>query len=130
MEVTNKIKGDAIIFYIDGDLTTTHSPEVQTEINDVLESTKCKLVVINVENVNFIASTGLRIILAVGKKLKTAGAELVVCSMNQTTKSVFKMSGFTKLFKTFDTEEEALELIQALYFVWVNLIGISLNIKL
>ena len=111
MEVTNKIKGDAIIFYIDGDLTTTHSPEVQTEINDVLESTKCKLVVINVENVNFIASTGLRIILAVGKKLKTAGAELVVCSMNQTTKSVFKMSGFAKLFKTFGTEEEALELI-------------------
>ena len=111
MEVTNKIKGDAIIFYIDGDLTTTHSPEVQTEINGVLESTKCKLVVINVENVNFIASTGLRIILAIGKKLKKAGAELVVCSMNQTTKSVFKMSGFSKLFKTFDVEEEALELI-------------------
>ena len=52
----------------------------------------------------FIASTGLRIILALGKKMKASGSELVVCSMNKTTKSVFEMSGFTKLFKIFDTE--------------------------
>ena len=113
MDVTNKTKGEAIVFYIDGDLTTTRSPEAQKEINEVLESTKCKLVVINVEKVNFIASTGLRVILALGKQLKASGAELVVCSMNKTTKSVFKMSGFTKLFRIFDNEEEALELAEA-----------------
>lgn len=108
MQITNKKVGDAIVFYIDGDLTTTSSPEAQIEITEALESDQ-RLVVINVENVNFIASTGLRVILALGKKLKTTGAELVVCSMNKTTKSVFEMSGFTKLFKIFDTEEEALK---------------------
>jgi anti-anti-sigma regulatory factor len=81
MEVTNKTKGEAIVFYLNGDLTTTNSPEAQTEINEVLESTECKLVVI------------------------------VVCSANQTNKSVFKMSGFTRIFSIFDTEEEALQLI-------------------
>lgn len=109
MEVTNKTIGETIVFKIDGDLTTNQSPEVESEINSVLECTECKLVVVNVENVNFIASTGLRIILAIGKRLKASGGELVVCSMNQTTKSVFKMSGFTKLFKIFDTEQEALQ---------------------
>ena len=34
MEVTNQTKGEAIVFYINGDLTTTSSPEAQTEIND------------------------------------------------------------------------------------------------
>jgi anti-anti-sigma factor len=67
MEVTSKTKGEAIVIYLNGELTTTNSPEAQTEINEVLESAKCKLVVINVENVDFIASTGLRIILALGK---------------------------------------------------------------
>ena len=110
MEVTSKTKGDAIVFYINGELTTTSSPEAQTEINEVLESAKCKLVVINVENVDFIASTGLRIILALGKKLEESGTELVVCSANPTNKSVFKMAGFSRLFKIFDTEEEALKL--------------------
>jgi anti-sigma B factor antagonist len=110
MEVTNKTKGEAIVFYLNGDLTTTNSPEAQTEINEILESTKCKLVVINVQKVNFIASTGLRVILALGKSLKASGTELVVCSMNQTNKSVFKMSGFARIFSIFDTEEEALQL--------------------
>jgi anti-anti-sigma factor len=109
MEVTNKTIGEAIVFYIDGDLTTNQSPEAESEINRILECSECKLVVINVENVNFIASTGLRIILAIGKRLKASGGELVVCSMNQTTKSVFKMSGFTKIFRIFDTEQEALQ---------------------
>ena len=110
MEVTNQIKGDAIVFYLNGDLTTTSSPEAQAEINEALESAECKLVVINVENVNFIASTGLRVMLALGKKLKASGTELVVCSANPTNKSVFKMSGFTRIFSIFDTEEEALQL--------------------
>jgi anti-sigma B factor antagonist len=112
MEVTSKTKGEAIVIYLNGELTTTNSPEAQTEINEVLESAKCKLVVINVENVDFIASTGLRIILALGKKLEESGTKLVVCSAtaNPTNKSVFKMAGFSRLFKIFDTEEEALQL--------------------
>jgi anti-anti-sigma regulatory factor len=48
--------------------------------------------------------------LALGKKLKASGTELVVCSANPTNKSVFKMSGFTRIFSIFDTEEEALQL--------------------
>jgi anti-sigma B factor antagonist len=111
MEVTSKTKGEAIVIYLNGELTTTNSPEAQTEINEVLKSAKCKLVVINVEKVDFIASTGLRIILALGKKLEESGTELVVCSANPTNKSVFKMAGFSRLFKIFDTEEEALKLI-------------------
>lgn len=111
MEVTSKAKGEAIVFYIDGELTTTSSPEAQTEINEVLESAKCKLVVLNLEKVDFIASTGLRIILKLGQELQASGTELVVCSANQTNKSVFKMAGFSKLFKILDTEEEALQLI-------------------
>ena len=110
MEVTSKTKGDAIVFYINGELSTTSSPEAQTEINEVLESAKCKLVVLNIEKVDFIASTGLRIILALGKELQASGTELVICSANQTNKSVFKMSGFSKLFSMFDAEDEALQL--------------------
>ena len=112
MEITNKVKGENIVFYIDGDLTTTSSPDAHSELNEALGSEQFKLVVINVENVNFIASTGLRIILALGKKLIKSDTELAVCSMNKTTKSVFKMSGFTKLFKIFDTEKEALQVIK------------------
>lgn len=108
MEVTSRSLDKAMVIYVDGDLTTTSSPDVEAEINGILEETQNN-VVINVEKVNFIASTGLRIILALGKRLKSKGFQLTVCSMNATTKSVFDISGFSRLFPVFETEEEALE---------------------
>ncbi len=108
MEVTSKSSENAIVIYVDGDLTTNSSPEVEAEIKEILEGTATN-VIMNVERVNFIASTGLRIILALGKRLNEDDLKLVVCSMNASTKSVFEMSGFSKLFPVFETEEEALE---------------------
>jgi anti-sigma B factor antagonist len=106
MEVTSKSLEKVIIIYIDGDLTTNSSPKVETEFKDILDGT-AKNVIINVERVNFIASTGLRIILALGKRLNKEGFKLTVCSMNSSTKSVFEMSGFTRVFPIFDNEEKA-----------------------
>lgn len=108
MEVTSKSAGEAIVIYVDGDLTTNTSPVAETEINQILDG-KTAHVVINVQKVNFVASTGLRIILVLGKRLKGDGQKLILCSMNETTKSVFKISGFSKLFPIFETEDEALQ---------------------
>lgn len=108
MEVTSKSSDNAIVIYVDGDLTTNSSPVVEAEINEILEGAVTN-VVINVEKVNFIASTGLRIILKLGKRLGNEDLQLVVCSMNATTKSVFQMSGFSRMFPIFETEDEALE---------------------
>jgi len=107
-EVTHRATDAAMVIYVDGDLTTNTSPDVEAEILEVLEG-ESKHVVINVEKVNFIASTGLRVILSLGKRLSGQGLKLTVCSMNSSTKSVFEMSGFTKLFPTYANESEALE---------------------
>ena len=107
-EVTHRATDAAIVIYVDGDLTTNTSPDVEDQILEVLEG-ESKHVVINVEKVNFIASTGLRVILALGKKLGGQGLKLNVCSMNPSTQSVFEMSGFTKLFPAYANEGEALD---------------------
>lgn len=106
-EVTHRTTDAAVVVYVDGDLTTNTSPDVEADILEVMED-EGKHLVINVEKVNFIASTGLRVILSLGKKLSSKGLKLTVCSMNPSTKSVFEMSGFTKLFPTYSNEEEAL----------------------
>jgi anti-sigma B factor antagonist len=58
--------------------------------------------------VDFIASTGLRVILATGKKLMATSGKLVICCLNPTVAEVFRMSGFSSMFPVFATEEEAL----------------------
>ncbi len=107
LEITSKSDDKTVFVYIDGDLTTTSSPDAETDINRILENEPNKNVVINVEKVDFIASTGLRVILALGKRLNGQGKKLGVCAMNETTKSVFNMSGFSRIFPVFDTEDEA-----------------------
>jgi len=107
-EVTHRSTDSAVVIYVDGDMTTNTSPDVEEEIDELLDG-EAKHVVINVEKVSFIASTGLRVILALGKKLSGKGLKLTVCSMNPSTKAVFEMSGFTKLFPAYANEEEALK---------------------
>lgn len=107
MEITSKFTDSALIVYVDGDLTTAFSSEAGAEIDRIIDD-NLQNVVINVENVNYIASTGLRVILGLGKRLKEHGSELVICCMNSTTRSVFDMAGFSKIFRCFDSEEEAL----------------------
>ena len=107
MEITSKVVDKAVVIYVDGNLTTTSSSQVEAEISEILEGMNTH-VVLNVEKVNFIASTGLRIILVLGKRLNKEGLKLVMCSMNTTTESVFELSGMSKLFPKFETEEEAL----------------------
>ena len=107
MEVTAKRVGKAIIIYVDGDLTTHSSPKVEAEINGIIGNEPTH-VIINAEKVNFIASTGLRIIRLLGRRLDHNGCKLCLCSMNETTKSVFNLTGFSKIFPVFETEDEAL----------------------
>jgi anti-sigma B factor antagonist len=86
VEVSSKSLDKAIVVYVNGNLTTNSSPEAQDQIDQIIGD-MMNNVVINVEKVDFIASTGLRIILALGKQLKSEGFKLTVCSMNETTKS-------------------------------------------
>ena len=107
MEVTSKSLEEVIVIYVGGNLTTNSCPKVEAEVKEILEG-MAKNVIINVESVNLIDSTGLRIILALGKRLNSNGLKLSVCSMNANTKSVFDMCGFAKIFPLFENEEKAL----------------------
>jgi anti-anti-sigma regulatory factor len=46
---------------------------------------------------DFISSAGLRVLLATAQELKLDGGELRVCSLNESIKEVFDISGFSAL---------------------------------
>ena len=64
-------------------------------------------VLLNLEQVEFISSAGLRIILRAAKLLQTANGELKICGARAAVKDVMQMSGFDSLLKIYDTEKEA-----------------------
>ena len=95
------------IVAFEGNLDTNTSPEAEKKINELIDGGNQKLLV-NFEQLNFIASSGLRVLLATVKKLKASGGDLRICSLNATVQEVFDISGFITILNVKSTEEEAL----------------------
>jgi anti-sigma B factor antagonist len=95
------------IVAFEGNLDTNTSPEAENKINELIDGGAQKLLV-NFEQLNFIASSGLRVLLATVKKLNASGGALRICSLNATVQEVFDISGFITILSVKSTEEDAL----------------------
>ena len=90
-----------------GNLDTNTSPAAENEVDQLLEGGSEKIL-FNFMNLNYISSSGLRILLATAKKMKISGGKMMVCSLNDTVQEVFDISGFASILDLASNEEEAL----------------------
>jgi len=107
MEITVRDEGDVKVVMLQGKLDTNTTPATESEINALLDAGASKLV-INFEQLDYISSTGLRLLLATAKRLKGSGGDLKVCSLNEMASEVFEISGFSSILNVFATEQDAL----------------------
>jgi anti-anti-sigma factor len=107
LDIEHKNKGEVAVVYFFGKMDTRTSPEAEKYVNQLIEDGD-KNILMNFEELDFISSTGLRVILATGKKLSSSG-KLTICNPNITVNDVLNMSGFNKMFAVYDSEEDALK---------------------
>ncbi len=81
-----------------GSLDTAAAIEVEQTLKPVTDAID-KDVVIECEELEYIASSGLRILLDVLKKTKAKGHKVVLRNVNDDIKNVFKITGFINLFE-------------------------------
>ena len=108
VNITIRDISDIKVAQLEGELDTLAAPEAETELNLLMEQ-GAKKILLSFENLDFIASSGLRILLATAQRLKGDGGELRVCSLNETVQEVFDISGFSTLLSVFENEKEALD---------------------
>ncbi len=93
------------VFRLDGDLDTNSSPLAEEAFKEAIAAGAGAMLV-NLSDVGFVSSAGLRVLLAAAKQL---GGQLKVCGLNETVNEVFEISGFSTIFSVFPTEVEALQ---------------------
>ena len=81
-----------------GSFDTAAAIEVDQTLKPVTESIS-KDVVFECKELEYIASSGLRILLDVLKKTKARGKRVVMRNLNEEIKNVFKITGFINLFE-------------------------------
>ena len=80
-----------------GELDTAAAVEVE-EILKPLYTSDGKEVIIDCTDLEYIASSGLRILISILKGTKAAGSRVVMRNVNDDIKNVFKLTGFLGIF--------------------------------
>lgn len=107
MEITVRDEGDTKVVMLNGKLDTNTTPAAEGEINALLDAGASKLL-INFEQLSYISSSGLRLLLALAKRMKGFGGDLKVCALNEMATEVFEVSGFGSILNVFASEADAL----------------------
>ncbi len=105
MECKESKKNDISILEIIGRLDATNSGSLEEQIVNSINNGNHKFVA-DLNQLEYISSAGLRVFLAVAKKLSNTGY-IHLCCMQPQVKDVFEMSGFTAIFKLYDTQDKA-----------------------
>jgi anti-anti-sigma factor len=104
---TENIDGTTVV-RLSGDLDTNSSTGAQNTIEEIIDGGATDMLV-NLKEVGFVSSAGLRILLAAAKKLNRVDGKLRISDLNETVLEVFEISGFITILKVFPTEEAALQ---------------------
>lgn len=86
-----------LIATLEGELDTAAAIEVEQALQPLYHSDG-RDVVIECEKLDYIASSGLRILLAILKGAKACGSTVTLRNMNDDIKNVFSMTGLINLF--------------------------------
>ncbi len=108
MEIKKEKINNFCVIAIEGRIDTTNFNQFEIEINLLFNSGE-KNFVFNCEGLNYISSSGLRVFLIAQKKSISLNGKLHLCNLQPNIKEIFDISGFSSIFKIFETQEQALE---------------------
>ena len=108
MDINESTSGNAVIVQPVGRIDTNTSTEFEEKLVEVLERSDINIIV-DLSEIDYVSSAGLRIFLMAAKKLKSLGGNFILAAMNDHIKEVFDISGFATLIPVSPSQAAALE---------------------
>ena len=97
MKTTIKEIEGKFVAILEGEMDTAAAVEAE-EVLKPLYQASGKDVIIDCKGLEYIASSGLRILLGILKGAKATGSKVILRDVNDDIKNVFKLTGFISLF--------------------------------
>ena len=107
MEITARKEKGAIVVAVKGRMDAITAPDFEKHLGDLIAAGERKFIV-DLSELEYISSAGLRSILVIAKRLKADHGDIRFAGMRGAVEEVFKISGFHSIFKIFPTWEAAL----------------------
>lgn len=107
MELNRKTVGEVAVLEISGRLDSGASKELEDALMELIGGGTAKLL-LDFAGVDYINSSGLRVLLMALQQLKKTGGKLHLCDIRDYMREVFEISGYTEIFPIFQTQTEAM----------------------
>lgn len=94
MTITTTRNGSTLTLQLEGRLDTTTSPQLEAELSASLDGVK--QLTLDLQQLAYLSSAGLRVILGAQKRMNKQG-QMVVRHVNETIMEVFEVTGFVDI---------------------------------
>jgi len=95
MDIVKNYDGKELTMKVGDRIDTVTAPDFEKEIMD--EMGNFDSLIFDFENLEYISSAGLRVLILVQKKLKPDGIPFVIKNVNDSIREILRMAGFDKI---------------------------------
>lgn len=99
MEATiRKENGNQVTLILDGRLDTSVTPQTEKEVEPLFDFKNCEII-IDCSRLEYISSSGLRLLMAVNQRCRANSCSLYIKGLKENVLDVFTTTGFIHLFQ-------------------------------
>ncbi|WP_462412095.1 anti-sigma F factor antagonist [Neobacillus sp. Marseille-QA0830] len=109
LNIEFETRHNVLCIRLGGELDHHTADELREKASELIEKNEIRHIVLNLEQLTFMDSSGLGVILGRYKQIKQVQGEMVVCAISPSLQRLFDMSGLFKIIKMEPTEEFALQ---------------------
>ena len=106
MQMKITVNDGTLSIELEGRIDASNAPEVEKEIMDAVEAYEALIPEIDAKKLEYISSTGLRVLLRLSKR---AGGKITVKNVSSQVYDIFEVTGFTEFLNV----EKALRFVSA-----------------
>ena len=94
------------IMKVKGRVDSDTAPELDNALSKLLDANRNKIV-LNLQNVDFLSSAGLRAMVKALKNAQNSGGDVRLASVSEPIEVILRTVGMLQMFKMYSTSEEA-----------------------
>jgi anti-sigma B factor antagonist len=106
MDITERVENGITVFVLEGRIDTQGAVDLDLALQAAVSEGQHKMV-LDMAEVRYICSAGLRTLADVFTKNREKGGDLKLAALNPKVLRVFRIIGFDKFFSIYDTLEAA-----------------------
>lgn len=106
--VVSQLSGTVTVVDVAGRFDSHTAPEVARVLDQALSGAAPPRIVVNLQEVQFMDSSGLATLVQGLKRCRQAGGDLRLCNLQQPVRIIFELTRLDKAFDIYPSEAEAL----------------------